>query len=123
MITRRTFLAAGTGAIVAGTAAVSVGVGIVQRPWLLDLATLRGLVGGRFTDEETGRTVVLDEIAGPAGAAPTADAFTLRFTADDTSELPGAIRSLWHDGRPLVVYVGPTGPEGETLEAVVDRTV
>ena len=62
-------------------------------------------------------------VSGPAGAAPTSDAFALTFRAASTRDLPGAVRTLAHDDGDLVLYVGPVGPDGTDLEAVVDRTV
>ena len=122
MITRRTFLAAGSGAVALGTAAVVVGVQVAHRPLPLELDALRGLVGSRFRDSQTGATVQLMALGGPDGVARH-DAFTVNFAADDTAELPGAIRTLVHDDRALTLYLGPVGADGRTLEAVVDRTV
>lgn len=122
MITRRTFLAAGSGAVALGAAAVVVGVQVTHRPLPLELDALRGLVGARFRESQTGATVKLVALGGPGGVARR-DAFTVNFTADDTADLPGAIRTLVHDDRALTLYLGPVGADGGTLEAVVDRTV
>lgn len=125
VVSRRTVLAGGAGAVAVGAVAVAVGVPLARRTLPLELASVRGLVGSRFRTVVDGSTHVLTlaSVSGPHGAAPTADAFALTFRAASTRDLPGAIRTLTHDDGDLVVFVGPVGPDGTDLEAVVDRTV
>lgn len=125
VVSRRTVLAGGAGAVAVGAVAAVVGVPLLRRSVPLELAAVRALVGGRFTTDVEGTTHVLTlaAVSGPAGAAPTSDAFALTFRAASTRDLPGAVRTLAHDDGDLVLYVGPVGPDGTDLEAVVDRTV
>ena len=125
VVSRRTVLAGGAGAVAVGAVAAAVGVPLLRRTVPLELAAVRALVGSRFTTDVDGTTHVLTlaAVGGPAGAAPTADAFALTFRAASTRDLPGAVRTLAHDDGDLVLYVGPVGPDGTDLEAVVDRTV
>lgn len=124
-VSRRTVLAGGAGAVAVGAVAVAVGVPLARRTLPLELAAVRALVGGRFRTDVDGATHVLTlaAVTGPAGAAPTADAFALTFRTGSTRALPGATRTLTHDDGDLVLFVGPVGPDGTDLEAVVDRTV
>ncbi|GCE77455.1 DUF6916 family protein [Cellulomonas biazotea] len=125
VVSRRTVLAGGAGAVAVGAVAAVVGVPLLRRTVPLELAAVRALVGGRFTTDVEGtmHVLTLAAVSGPAGAAPTSDAFALTFRAASTRDLPGAVRTLAHDDGDLVLYVGPVGPDGTDLEAVVDRTV
>ncbi len=122
MITRRTFLASTAGIAAAGAVAAAVGVAVTRRPIPLTLASMRGLVGQSFRDDETGASIRLDDVSGPGGTAHE-DAFTLTFRTASTDELPSAIRTLVHGDRALTLHLGPVGPDGDLLEAVVNRTV
>lgn len=124
MLTRRTVLIAGSGAVAVGAVATAVGVRVARRALPLELHALAPLVGERFRTDADGRThtLVLDALTGPDGARPQADAFTLTFSTTSTDALPGAIRTLSHSSGDLDLYVGPVGAERRLLEAVVVRT-
>jgi hypothetical protein len=123
VITRRTFLATGASVAAVGAAVAAVGVRVVERPLPLTLATMRGMVGETFRDHETGARLRLDAVTGPGGTTARDDAFTLSFSTAETRDLPGRIRTLEHGDRSLTLHLGPVGAEGDTLEAVVNRTV
>lgn len=125
VVSRRTVLAGGAGAVAVGAVAAVVGLPTARRAVPLELATLRGLVGTRFrTDVDgTAHDLVLAAVTGTADAAPTSDAFALTFRTASTRDLPGSIRTLAHDDGDLVLFLGPVGPDGTDLQAVVDRTV
>ena len=122
MISRRTFLATGASVAAVGAAVAAVGIRVAERPLPLTLAALRGMIGETFRDHDTGAALRLDAVAGLAGKAPRDDAFALSFRTTETRDLPGAIRTLVHGDRSLTLHLGPVGREGDTLEAVVNRT-
>jgi hypothetical protein len=122
VITRRTFLATGASVAAVGAAVAAVGVRVAERPLPLTLATMRGMVGETFQDRETGARLRLDAVTGSGGKSARDDAFTLSFRTPETRDLPGAIRTLVQGDRSLTLHLGPVGREGDTLEAVVNRT-
>ncbi len=119
-VTRRTVLAASTGAVAVGALAAAVGVQVARPRLPLDGTVLATLVGHAFVDTQTGARLVLDSVDGVTGRAATAERFALVLTAD--APLPAATRTLRHPDGDLLVYLGPVGPDPRTLEAVVDRT-
>ncbi len=121
-VTRRTVLAAaGVGAAgVAGVAALG-GVRLLHPQLPLDGTVLAAMVGQTFVDTQTGARLVLTAVDGLTGAAATADRFSLLLVAADDVP-PAAIRTLRHASGDLSLYLGPVGPDGRTLEAVVDRS-
>lgn len=123
MIDRRTLVVSGVGALALGTVAVAVGVAARRQTLDLELSALTPLVGTSFTDAETGRRLVLEEIVGPRDTAPTAKAFTLRYSADATDELTSSIRTLTTGDRELTLFLSPVGPDRTQFEAIVDRSV
>lgn len=117
-VSRRTVLTAGAGAAGAVALAAAVGVpSLVRRSLPLTVAALAPLVGTTFVEDGTGRRLELAAVDAADDAR-----FTLRFTADGTDDLPSATRTLHHADGDLLVHLGPVGPEGRTLEAVVDRS-
>ncbi|MGN8244958.1 DUF6916 family protein [Cellulomonas soli] len=125
MLTRRTVLVAGAGAVAVGTVGTAVGRAVLRgRPDTLplDLTALSALVGTRFLVDGT-HPVTLTTIAGSRGDNPRAEAFTLAFDGDpSTHEVPAGIHTLRHAEGELVLALGPVGAEGTRLEAVVNRT-
>jgi hypothetical protein len=119
-VTRRTVLAASTGAVAVGALAAAVGVQVARPRLPLDGTVLEALVGHAFVDTQTGARLVLSAVDGVTGRAATAERFALVLTAD--APLPAATRTLRHPDGDLLVYLGPVGPDPRTLEAVVDRT-
>ena len=119
-VSRRTVLAAGAGVAGAVALGTAVGVQLLARELPLDGVMLAGMVGQAFVDTRTGALLRLESVDGHLGAAPTAERFSLLFTADE--DLPAEIRTLRHADGDLVVYLGPVTPVARTLEAVVDRT-
>lgn len=125
MLTRRTVLVAGAGAVAVGAVGTAVG-GVVLRgqphALPLELTAMSTLVGTRFLVDGT-HPVTLTTITGPRGTAPQAQAFTLAFDGDpSTHEIPAGIHTLRHTQGDLVLALGAVGAEGTRLEAVIDRT-
>lgn len=121
MLTRRTVLVAGAGAVAVGAVAGGVGIHLRRPPLPLELDTLAALVGSRFVVDGT-HPVTLAAIGGPRGATPRADAFTLAFDGDAELSALAGIRTFAHAQGDLVLAVNPVGAERTRLEAVVDRT-
>lgn len=121
MLTRRTVLVAGAGAVAVGAVAGTVGLRLRPGALPLELAALAPLVGARFVVDGT-HTVVLAALGGAGGARPQPEAFTLAFDGEtDLSELAG-IRTFTHPDGDLVLAVNPVGAEHTRLEAVIDRS-
>lgn len=119
-ITRRTALATGAGVAGAVTLGAVAGVRVVFPELPLDGAVLSRMVGQTFVETQTGARLVLDAVDGFAGAAATAQRFSLVLVGDEA--LPAATRTLRHADGDLRVYLGPVTADGLTLEAVVNRT-
>lgn len=118
-VSRRTVLTAGAGAAGAVALAAAAGVPALARRTLpLTAGALAPLVGTSFVEAGTGRSLELTAVD-----VVGTDRFTLRFVAGSTDDLPSATRTLHHADGDLLVHLGPVGPEGRTLEAVVDRSV
>lgn len=118
-VTRRTVLATGAGVAGAVTLGAAAGLPALFPRLPLDGTVLVRLVGQTLVDTQTGARLVLTAVDGLAGAAATAEQFSLLLTADDA--LPSATRTLRHPDGDLVVHLGPVSADGRTLEAVVNR--
>lgn len=118
-VSRRTVLATGAGVAGAVTLGAAAGLPALFPRLPLDGTVLARLVGQTFVDTGTGAHLVLTAVDGLAGAAATAEQFSLLLTTDDP--LPSATRTLRHPDGDLVVHLGPVGPDGRVLEAVVNR--